>query len=431
MSTGRTMIFISYRRKESVLHTLLLYERLQRQFAGQVFMDQQELEPGENFRVKIESQLQGCRAMLAVIGPNWSKAKDLHGLTRLHNSNDWVRLEVSTALKRGIKVIPVLIDGAQMPEYSDIPLDLHPLLDVQALNLDHERYFEESVSKLALALNKILNSPNHVNNNRKKENVEILKIVSEKNYTNKIDWAVSQGVDKYGEWADLDCYGVVQKMRWIKPGTFRMGCDSLDVDGYSDEKPQLPVKILNGFWMADTACTQDLWLSVAGGNPSFFCNDLSNPVENVSWDDINEIFLPAINKNLKSIVAGLPTEAEWEYSCRAGTQTPYFFGEKFLDSQINSGNIIKKTIPVKSLPPNKWGLYQMHGNVSEWCLNIKNKYGEIDRIGEFPSSDNLGRVFRGGSWGGNSKWARSAYRGVGNKNTKSSYCGFRFCLHDI
>lgn len=147
MDHHNNTIFISYRRKESVLHTLLLHERLQRQFAGQVFMDQQELEPGENFRLRIEQQLQGCRVMLAVIGPQW-------GSERLRNPRDWVRLEITTALRRGITVIPVLIDGARMPEEALLPEELHPLLDVHALDFDHERFFEQSVALLLKTLKK-------------------------------------------------------------------------------------------------------------------------------------------------------------------------------------------------------------------------------------------------------------------------------------
>jgi hypothetical protein len=136
MSTHHNTIFISYRRSESQLHTLALYHRLQQEYRDQVFMDQQTMKVGENFRLRIEGQLQGCRVLLAVIGPGWASE-------RLQSPRDWVRLEITTALKRGIAVIPVLIDGAQMPKDAELPEDCPALMishtPIGGNHLDNER----------------------------------------------------------------------------------------------------------------------------------------------------------------------------------------------------------------------------------------------------------------------------------------------------
>ena len=109
-------IFISYRRQESTAQARAVYERLTREFgAGEVFIDLEGLDYGEDFVVSLERQLANCRVLLALIGPQWVEAKDGHGQHRLHDENDFVRLEVATALSRGIRVVPVLMDNTFLP----------------------------------------------------------------------------------------------------------------------------------------------------------------------------------------------------------------------------------------------------------------------------------------------------------------------------
>ena len=159
MSHANTTIFISYRRKESRGHARSMFERLRHDFPGQVFMDVNDMKPGENFRTKIGAQLQGCRVLLALIGPEWQGATDKQGRVRLQDKRDWVRFEIATALQREITVIPVLIDGASMPEEEALPEDLHPLLDLQALSLDLDRHFEHGMVDLVAAMREVLAEP--------------------------------------------------------------------------------------------------------------------------------------------------------------------------------------------------------------------------------------------------------------------------------
>ena len=302
MSTQNTTIFISYRRKESRAHARLLLSALQPHFPGRVFMDVDGLKPGQNFRVRLEQQLQGCRVMVAVIGPDWHKVTDEDGRLRLHQPRDWVRQEIATALGRPIPVIPVLIENARMPDERHLPEDLHPLLDIQALPLDLDGHFDDAIRQLKEAVQEFLDQSDGMAEWWKRQ----------------IPWAKAygeKGSDEFATpWADIEIGGVVQRMRWIEPGSFLMGCDPGDTGGFNGEKPQHRVTLTKGFWLADTACTQGLWQAVTGQNPSDFKGSADRPVENVSWDDVTGLFLPKVAQRL-SVKLELPTEAEWEFAC--------------------------------------------------------------------------------------------------------------------
>ena len=175
----------------------------------------------------------------------------------------------------------------------------------------------------------------------------------------------------------LEFKGVQQTFCWIPPGKFLMGSPE---NQRSEEGPQHEVTISKGFWMADTACTQALWQAVMGDNPSRFKGE-DRPVEQVSWYDVR-LFLSQLPYKFDP---DLPTEAEWEYACRAGTQTPFNLGASLSSDQANfyaPGMYRKGTVPVRSFPPNVWGLYQMHGNVWEWCADGRREYLPLTMIGE-------------------------------------------------
>jgi len=230
---------------------------------------------------------------------------------------------------------------------------------------------------------------------------------------------------------------VVQNFRWIESGTFLMGTPDDEPERSDNESPQHEVTISRGFWLADTACTQALWQAVMNNSPSRFKDDLQHPVEQVSWHDVQE-FLQRLQALLPDCQVDLPTEAEWEYACRAGTQTPFSFGANINPQQVNyaggeKGEYRGKTVPVKSLPANPWGLYEMHGNVYEWCKDGRRTYGkqaQVDPLGPL-TGDDLPRAVRGGSWDGYARWSRSAYRIAGRPGGAGGDLGFRFCLRSI
>jgi len=201
------------------------------------------------------------------------------------------------------------------------------------------------------------------------------------------------------------------------------------------------VRLTEGFWLAETACSQAVWAAVTGSNPSRFKDDPLNPVERVSWDDVGE-FLKKVVELLPGVKADLPTEAEWEYACRAGTKTAFSWGERITPAQANYdgskayaygpiGEFRKKTVPVKSFAPNAWGLYQMHGNVWELCADGMRPYdGEAQENpqGETGGAVDAPRVVRGGSWNFEPGWLRAAFRDQWRRDGRSGYLGFRFSL---
>jgi formylglycine-generating enzyme required for sulfatase activity len=222
----------------------------------------------------------------------------------------------------------------------------------------------------------------------------------------KPSWAQGIGRDQNGLYADFSFKSIVQRMRWIKPDIFRMGSPE-DEPKRSDREVMHEVVLTRGFWLAETACTQALWEAVIGENPSRF-KGFNRPVERVSWNDAQD-FIKKINSKKDDLNLRLPTEAEWEYACRAGTTTPFYFGENITPNQVNydgnypyaggkKGKYREETVEVKSLPCNGWGLYEMHGNVWEWCADW---YGDYPpELVVDPNGPDRGdyRVLRGGSW---------------------------------
>ena len=231
--------------------------------------------------------------------------------------------------------------------------------------------------------------------------------MTEPQQPNKTDWAKDTGQDQYGSWADLDLAGVIQRMRWIEPSSFLMGSPDNE-EQRKDNERQYRVTLTQGYWLADTACTQELWLAVVGSNPSHFTKDPQNPVENISWEDSQQ-FCQRANALLVGFQLRMPTEAQWEYACRAGTTTPFHCGQQITTDQANydgnypdangsKGKCRAYTIPVRSFAPNAWGLYQMHGNVWEWCQDWYGDYPTEAVIDPQGPSNGRDRVLRGGSW---------------------------------
>jgi len=229
------------------------------------------------------------------------------------------------------------------------------------------------------------------------------------------DWATECYYDEYGAVAEAEIAGIPQRFRWIEPTTFQMGSPETE-EGRNSSETQHQVTLSQGYWLADTTCTQQLWQAVMGDNPSNFKGE-NNPVEQVSWDDIQE-FLQKINKQQPELELRLPTEAEWENACRAGTKTPFHFGGKDelnLEKVNYTGKwdqsvIHGKTKPVKSYPPNQWGLHEMHGNVLEGCGDRYGEYPDESVVDPQGSEAGGGRVLRGGSWSSDGRNCRSAYR---------------------
>jgi formylglycine-generating enzyme required for sulfatase activity len=221
--------------------------------------------------------------------------------------------------------------------------------------------------------------------------------------------------------------GVKMEFVLIRPGSFTMGDDS---STESAVKPAHKVTLSKPFYLGKYEVTQKQWETVMGSNPSNFKGP-QNPVENVSWDDC-QAFLQKLNDKLKSSSGKftLPTEAQWEYACRAGTTTKYSFGDdeaRFGEYAWFAGNAGSKTHPVGEKKVNAFGLYDMHGNVWEWCADWYSDTYYAASTADDPLGPDSGatRVLRGGSWNYYPDSARSAFRYRGSPGLRSNIFGFR------
>jgi formylglycine-generating enzyme required for sulfatase activity len=259
-------------------------------------------------------------------------------------------------------------------------------------------------------------------------------------------WASAWGEDRFGVWASVTIGDVTQRLRWIPSGRFLMGSPEDEEGRREVEGPRHAVVLSAGYWLFDTPCTQALWEAVMGENPSRFRSP-TRPVERVSFADVGE-FLERVNRLVPGLELVLPSEAEWEYACRAGTETATYAGPmtilgeanapvldtiawyrgnsgvgfELTDGEDSSGWAEKQhahdragTRPVGLKAPNAWGLFDMLGNVWEWCADDwHDSYKGAPADGTpwlDPRADAAAnRVVRGGSWGGDARYARSAYR---------------------
>ncbi|MCP4106320.1 MAG: SUMF1/EgtB/PvdO family nonheme iron enzyme [Desulfobacteraceae bacterium] len=221
----------------------------------------------------------------------------------------------------------------------------------------------------------------------------------------------------------------------IKPGTFMMGAPK-DEPGRHDDETLYKFTLTKGFYMQTTQVTQGQWKAVMGmgSNPSCSGSGDDYPVENVSWNDTQEFIKKLYEK--EGTVYRLPTEAEWEYSCRAGTGTPFYFGRCLSTDQANyngrfplkgcpKGEYRGKTTPVANFEPSAWGLYDMHGNVREWCQDWFSYYPSSAVTDTVDPDTGSYRIHRGGSWNGKARGCRSANRRKHAPDKKYSDLGFR------
>ena len=225
--------------------------------------------------------------------------------------------------------------------------------------------------------------------------------------------------------------GVTMTMVLIRPGKFMMGSSDSEQGRWSEEARH-EVTLSKPFYMGMTEVTQAQYEAVMGTNPSQF-KGATNPVDSVSWNDATE-FCKKLSEKTRQTVR-LPTEAEWEYACRAGTQTPFSFGDdpSYLGAYAWWGrNSAKTTHPVGQKKPNSWGLYDMHGNVEEWCADWWEECPKgpvTDPAGPATAIGSGTRVLRGGSWfDGVAVGFRCAYRYDYDPALRGLSFGFRCAM---
>ena len=226
---------------------------------------------------------------------------------------------------------------------------------------------------------------------------------------------------------------------WMPPGRFTLGSPASEQDREDNEGPQTEVTMSRGFWMAKCETTQGQYLAIMGNNPSYFSGDTNRPVEQISWRDATN-FCNQFNDQERSagrlpasFVYRLPTEAEWEYACRAGTTNRFFFGDDPSYSMLGgyawyiSSN--DGTHPVGLKAPNSWGLFDLYGNVWEWCSDAFAPYpgGSVTDYYRGPDT-NPTYVTRGGNWGEFARNCRSAKRAAAGPTYTHWGIGFRLVL---
>ena len=223
----------------------------------------------------------------------------------------------------------------------------------------------------------------------------------------------------------------------IKPGTLMMG-SSADEPGRDNDETQHSVTLTKKFYIQTTEVTQEQWRKAMKSNPSYFKNSGKNcPIESVSFDDCQE-FIRKLNKQENTNKYRLPTEAEWEYACRAGSKTAFTNGDITKKDFVHNANLDqigwysansgRMTHPVGQKKPNKWGLYDMHGNVWEWCQDRYGRYPYQYLVDPEGPSSGARRVFKGGSWLNDAVQCRSANRFRDIPSFKSRYLGFRLVM---
>jgi len=278
------------------------------------------------------------------------------------------------------------------------------------------------------------------------------------------EWASGWGEDEdFGPFLEIRVGTVTQRLRWCLPGRFLMGSPEGEPGRYDDEGPQHEVMLSEGFWLFDTPVTQGLWMAVMGdeNNPSRF-QDVDRPVENASWNDCQE-FLVEINRRIPGPKLALPSETQWEYACRTGTETAlyngpieilgernapaldaiaWYGGNSGLDFELKDGwdssdwpekqypHRKAGTHPVGQKEPNAWGLYDMLGNVWEWTQDPWHENYRDAPTDGMPWEDvesNAFRVYRGGSWRSSARLVRAAFRRDALPDACNDYLGFRCC----
>ena len=224
--------------------------------------------------------------------------------------------------------------------------------------------------------------------------------------------------------------GVSIEMVRVEAGTFTMGATSEMKDPWDDEKPTHQVTLTNDYYIGKYEVTQALWKAVMGKNPSDFKGD-NLPVEKVSWDDCQE-FISKLNR-ITGKTFRLPTEAEWEYAARGGKKSRgYQYGgsNNISDVAWYDSNSGYKTHAVGSKQANELGIYDMTGNVREWCLDRYGKYSSSSKTNPTGATSGAGRLYRGGSWAGYAWDCRSSYRNYYSPGSRYNHLGLRLVLSE-
>ncbi|MBK8176392.1 MAG: SUMF1/EgtB/PvdO family nonheme iron enzyme [Rhodospirillales bacterium] len=441
-------IFISYRRGVDAGFAGRLFDRLQRPFRNHgLFMDVDSIAPGQDFASILAARVAECAVLLAVIGRGWLAATNAGGQRRLDHPNDFVRIEIAAALSQSKRVIPVLIDDVTMPRADDLPEEIRPLVRLQATRLSHD-HFKADCDRLIRSLKTVLKES--AERGRAPANAAAGTLglpppptasashasALTLNHRPQTDAAPPKRLPARPAMPELAVFRDFEtpscpEVTVLPKGQFVMGSSDADVDAYADEKPAHAVAIRHPIAMSRYMITfeqYDHFCELAGKTRPLDegWGRARRPVFNVSWQDACDYaaWLSAVTGHRYR----LPTEAEWEYACRAGTTTRYAFGDAITGKFANVDGIVKKTTDSGRFPANRWGLYDMHGNLWEWVEDVwHDSYvgAPCDGSAWTIGGDDSKRVVRGGSYSYPVAEARSAVRCGQDRFTRDVHHGFR------
>ena len=448
--TGK--IFLNYRRADADAWADRIYERLVQDFPrDNVFMDiDGNIPVGFPWVDWLDQQVAECDLMLVLIGRNWVAEFDAR---EAGGQRDFVKVEIERALARGIPVVPVRLYDAPEPSPSSLPPTVCPLLDRQAVHLPRLG-FDKALDELVEGVVRSIQLSRGEVSPATAQPEPPTALAGEEQYRAEgrihIDAPIIHGAPdgwfKPGA-GKIEWFQDIEngpEMVVVPAGSFMRGSPESEPGRYDDEGPQRTVSISSPFAISRHAITFDQWdAAVSGGG----CNGYSPadmgwgrgnlPVIDVDWEDARAYASWLSGKTGQTY--RLLSEAEWEHAARAGTTTPFWWGSSITASQANYNNGYtdgdgskeenrQRTMPVESFEPNPWGLYQVHGNVWEWCEDQwHDTYNGAPSDGSawVQGEDTSRRVVRGGSWVDIPDNLRSANRGWFTSVVRYLYLGFR------
>jgi formylglycine-generating enzyme required for sulfatase activity len=442
-ATMAAKIFISYRRDDGAGYAGRVHDRLEREFGRDLlFMDVDAIPLGVNFVTVLEEEVTKCDVLLAIIGSGWLDARDDDGKRRLDNPHDYIRIEIAAALKRGIPVIPILMEGTRVPKADQLPDDLKDLVLRNGLDVRHASFHNDmDILVCSLRGRESAQQPTPATPTvMDRMCVEGRIKVDAKIVQGALDGWFLPGNGKV-EW--FQDYEGAPEMVVVPAGSFTMGSPTNEKERGDDEGPQHLVTFSRPFAVGKFAVTFDEWDACVADNEcrGYKPSDRGwgrsrRPVINVSWDDANAFVAWLSGKTGKPY--RLPSEAEREYVTRAGTTTPFWWVKSISPQQANyngtysygngpKGEYRQRTLPVDSFGQNPWGLYQVHGNVWEWTADCYNSsYNGAPADGSaWTDGDCRRRVVRDGAWDNDPRYLRSAQRVRYSTGTSENFLGFR------
>lgn len=381
-------IFISYRRADGRDYARNIQLGLQQRGSTfNAFFDYESVRAGK-FNLQIIDAIYSSSIFILVVTPLVFE--------NCCNENDWIMREVRTALKYNKRIVPCIIDDAESGIIwkgwpNNLPDDVKCIEDEQAFRLKVDSYFKYSIKELMDVCQETI----------RQQHLALLNTLNRQN--NDLPYKATC--------ESFNVRGVPFNMVYVEGGTFLMGA-TVEQEGLAtdNEYPQ-HVVTLSSFYIGQTQVTQELWEAVMGDNPSVNRGDNQRPVENITWYDCQD-FISKLN-TLTGKEFRLPTEAQWEYAARGGR---YSQGYKYSGSNItdevawHNSNSKDSTHPVASKMPNELGLYDMSGNVWEWCNDYYEAYASKPQVDPTGPETGSKKVMRGGSYFSTSDYGRVSNR---------------------